>query len=374
MIWFYILTIGCYVVAIFALWIGFKKVPVFLLRKHPVTTKFSVIIVFRNEAEHLPALLQSLQQVNYPSSHFEVIFVNDASTDASEEIVRATMNVNNIDFQLVQNTSLPGSFKKQAIALAISTSKYDWIITTDADCTLPANWLSVYNDFILENNPYCIAAPVAYHSSKTLLDNYQLLDNLSLQGVTVGSFGLGNLLLSNGANFAYRKTAYNEVGGFKGNMHIASGDDMFLLEKFMNSFPEKIQFMKSTEAVVHTQPVVSWKHLVSQRIRWASKTKKQNNLSAKLLGVLVFLTNLGVVLFPVALFLTPWHWPFLVLLLLAKLQADFFFMRRSAHFLSKKVPIAHLLVVFYLHAAITVYVVIASLFANYTWKQRSYTT
>jgi hypothetical protein len=71
------------------------------------------------------------------------------------------------------------------------------------------------------------------------LDHFQQLDLTSLQGATIGSFGLNKAFMCNGANFAYTKSLFEKLNGFDGNNKIASGDDVFLLQKAVEKFPEK---------------------------------------------------------------------------------------------------------------------------------------
>src|SRR5690606_6593693 len=86
--------------------------------------------------------------------------------------------------------------------------------------------------------------------------------------------------------------------GFSGNDHIASGDDIFLLEKMKKTFPKQVQFLKSKEAIVSTKPQKNWKNVISQRIRWASKTSKQKSATSLLLGILVFLMSISILTIP----------------------------------------------------------------------------
>ncbi len=110
------------------------------MQKKAPETKFTVVIAFRNEAENLPRLLKSLQKLKYPSTFFEIIFVNDTSTDASEEIILQQLKQSNLTFKILQNTPNQFSPKKTAITLAIAEAKHPWILTTDADCKLPSTW------------------------------------------------------------------------------------------------------------------------------------------------------------------------------------------------------------------------------------------
>jgi cellulose synthase/poly-beta-1,6-N-acetylglucosamine synthase-like glycosyltransferase len=118
------------------------------------------------------------------------------------------------------------SYKKRAIELAIAQSKYDWIVTTDADCIVLQSWLHLFDAYIQKKERVFIAAPVMFHCDNSFLSTFQCLDFLSLQGITAASVYAGAHSMCNGANLAYKKTAFYEVDGFKNADHIASGDDM----------------------------------------------------------------------------------------------------------------------------------------------------
>jgi len=366
------IVLSLYFCAIVLLYIGYNRVPYFSVVGNVAEIKFSIIIPFRNEAENLPRLLKSLQLVHYPTSHFEIIFVNDASEDASEEIISEKLKYSNLNFQILQNTPNQPSPKKNAITMAVSIAKYPWVLTTDSDCSVPENWLRILNDFILKTNPICVAMPVDYSVNNSYLQRYQQLDNWSLQAVTVGSFGLGTILLSNGANFAYSKEAFKIVKGFEGNLHLASGDDMFLLEKFKEYFPKEIGYLKSRNAVMTTQAVNTWKQVISQRVRWASKTSKQKSTVSKGLGLLVFTMNFLVVTTPILAIMYPANVIVVSAIVVFKLFIDFIFLRKSLTFFKKPFPLFSFLVSIYVYPIITVFVVISSFSGKYVWKERSF--
>ncbi|MCB0465985.1 MAG: glycosyltransferase, partial [Aequorivita sp.] len=225
-------------------------------------THISVVIPFRNEVENLPNLLKTIDKLKYPSEMFEIIFVNDASEDTSETIISAAIEKSKFSIKLIQNKRISNSPKKDAISEAIKNSNFEWIVTTDADCELPQNWLKTLDGFIQKNNPAMVCGPVIYESNGSFIENFQQLDGLSLQAVTIGSFGLSNQLLCNGANLAYQKNAFIKVNGFSGNNHIASGDDIFLLEKMKKAFPKRVQFLKSKDAIVTTKSQQKWRNII----------------------------------------------------------------------------------------------------------------
>jgi biofilm PGA synthesis N-glycosyltransferase PgaC len=372
MMWVGFLIVFFYFCAIVALYLGYHRVLYFSVVGEAAKTKFSVIVPFRNEAENLSRLLQTLQQLHYPTSHFEVIFVNDASTDSSEEVILQQLKESKLTFQILQNTPNQPSPKKTAITKAISTATYPWIVTTDADCSVPNTWLEILNEFIQTTNPNCVAMPVAYEVNNSFLHRYQQLDNWSLQAVTVGSFGLGNIVLSNGANFAYTKDAFNIARGFEGNLHIASGDDMFLLEKFKQRTPKKIGYLKSRNAVVTTQPVDTWKELIAQRVRWASKTTKQKSVASKLLGLLIFTMNSLVIALPIVAIFWPTLSIFLITIFLSKICIDFWLLQKSSQFFKKPFPFFNFLGSTVVYPIVTIIVILSSFSGTYLWKERSF--
>ncbi len=375
MIWVGFIIVLCYFFAIVLLRVGYDRVSYFSVADNAPKTKFSLVIPFRNEAENLSVLVQSLQQIKYPKSYFELIFVNDASTDISEEVISEKLKKSTLNFQILQNIPNQPSPKKTAITLAIEAAQHPWILTTDADCSVHENWLRVLNDFIIHKNPVCVAMPVDYKVNNSFLQHYQLLDNWSLQAVTAGSFGLGNIVLSNGANFAYGKEAFKKVNGFSGNEHIASGDDMFLLEKFKKATPKQIGYLKSRNAVVITKPVNSWKQLIAQRVRWASKTTKQQSVVSKVLGLVVFAFNLLLLTSLVLTLVYPQQFYVVVALFFFKLCTDFSLLWKSAQFFRKKFPFLSFLSFLgstFVYPMITVLVVISSFSGSYFWKGRRF--
>ncbi|MBK5212554.1 MAG: glycosyltransferase [Flavobacteriaceae bacterium] len=351
---------------------GFKKVRFFSSEEIKPKTRFSIVIPFRNEVENLPNLLKTIEELKYPSEMFEIIFVNDASKDTSEEIILTAIEKSRFSIKLFQNKRVSNSPKKDAISEAIKTSNFEWIVTTDADCELPQLWLKTLDLFIQNKNPVMVCGPVIYKSNGSFIENFQQLDGFSLQAVTVGSFGFGNPILCNGANLAYSKEAFLKVKGFSGNNHIASGDDIFLLEKMKEVFPKQVRFLKSKEAIVFTKPQPTWKNVIAQRIRWASKTSKQKNVVSIMLGILVFLMSISILALPFFMVFNSENLGFYMLLAAFKIIIDYNVVYRTALFFSKKISFWKFLWQPFVYAAIILVVVFGSLRGNYLWKGRSY--
>jgi cellulose synthase/poly-beta-1,6-N-acetylglucosamine synthase-like glycosyltransferase len=361
-----------------ALFIGYQKVPIVkntLTEEISLKTKFSIIIPFRNEAENLPELLKSIAELKYSFNHFEIIFVDDTSEDHSVKLIEEFFKIHSniqTDFQIIANQHTSNSPKKDAISLAIKIAKYPWIITTDADCMLPSKWLSTFDAFIQKKEPNMVVGPVSYLKDNSLINSYQQLDNFSLQATTIGCFGLQSPLLSNGANFGYKKEAFIKVNGFDGNDHLASGDDIFLLEKFVNESKSKVAFVKSIEAMVITKAEKTWAEIITQRIRWASKTTKQKSIKTRALGLLVFLVNLIIILAAILCFIDIEYGFYFAVLFVLKIMIDgIIIYKHTSNFSLKFNPLSFLISEI-LYPFITIIVVFVSLNGRYTWKKRTF--
>ncbi|WP_027880917.1 glycosyltransferase family 2 protein [Mesoflavibacter zeaxanthinifaciens] len=361
----YLFLIGKFAFAI-------DKVTVFKLNDSPAKTKFTVIVPFRNEAENLPALLNSIAELNYQASLFEIILVNDDSEDPSKDIVTKFISTSTLDIKLIENERQSNSPKKDAISSAIKISNYDWIITTDADCVLPKYWLDSFDAFIQQNDAKMVVGPVTYHQVNGFLKHFQLLDFLSLTGSTIAGFGIGKPFLCNGANLAYKASFFNSMNGFEGNDTIASGDDIFLMEKALKTDENFVRYLKSTHAIVQTIPQPDFKSLLSQRIRWANKASNYNNNFAKLVGLMVLLANSVIVIGFVLMVLGLFHFKTFTYLFLLKLLIDFLLIYKTSVFFSKEQALKYYLPSSLLYPLFSVYVAVVGSFSSYKWKDRRF--
>jgi cellulose synthase/poly-beta-1,6-N-acetylglucosamine synthase-like glycosyltransferase len=322
--------------------------------------------------EYLPKLLQSLKALNYPKNLFEILLINDCSEDTSEEIILQFKEENpNLKIQLLQNKPNSISPKKDALTLAISKSKNDYLAVTDADGEVPKNWLHSFNQIILQEKSDFIAGPVIYKSEATFLNRFQTLDFLSLQAATLSGFGNQKPFLCNGANLCYKKKSFYEVNGFDGNLQIASGDDVFLMQK-MQQQSLNITYQTNSQASVLTIPPKSWKLLLRQRIRWAAKTTAYKNNASQLTAMIVFSTNLFLtILFFGSLFnLLPWK-AFFVLFFI-KFNLDFIVLFKTAKFYREEKMLKSYGLSAFIHPPFIVLCAFFSFFKQYEWKGRGF--
>ncbi len=366
--------LGLYMVRIARLSWGFSKVPHFSPPKKVSKIKFSIIIPFRNEAKHLKPLLTSLSALDYPKSHFEVICVDDASEDNSVALINTFLKAQQspINLRVISNIRQTNAPKKDAITTAIKQASQQWILTTDADCIVPKHWLERYSTFIQHTNATCVAGPVMYTNTNTFLNRFQVLDLLSLQGATIGGFGLQKPFLCNGANLAYTQSLFAAVNGFEGNTDISSGDDIFLLEKALKHSPNKVSYLKCDTAIVKTDTQASWQDLIQQRIRWAAKTGAYNNTFAKTTGLIVLLMNMSLILLPALYFLHVVPLQLWATVLILKVLTDSLLLYKAALFFKQLQALKSLLLSFLLYPLFSSYVVVLALGKGYQWKGRSF--
>jgi cellulose synthase/poly-beta-1,6-N-acetylglucosamine synthase-like glycosyltransferase len=336
---------------------------------NPKTT-FSIVVAFRNEANNLPALLESVKNLNYPQELFEIILVDDFSEDESQSLVyRWRMENGEFHTTLLENIRISNSPKKDAISRAVPIVVNDWIITTDADCIVPETWLSTYNDYIQNHETEMIAGGVSYQTKMSFLHHFQQMDLLSLQGATIGSFGLGKAFMCNGANFAYTKKLYLELNGFDGNNKMASGDDVFLLQKAVAKNPKNVHYLKSGNAIVTTKPAESWKQLFYQRVRWASKAGSYESEFGEILAWVVFLGNASLLALGVLAVLKWLPLKYLCFAFAGKFLVDSVLMVQANVFLRKGklfVPLFSGLLYPFFSVAVALY----SFYGKYEWKGR----
>ncbi len=334
----------------------------------------SVIIPARNEEANLSNLIDSLKQLKYPASRFEVIIVDDHSTDqswkilesASEEVItiRAVRLADYLSAQPIK------AHKKFAIEKGVDLAKGELIVTTDADCVFSNNWLTYIASLYISSQAKFIAAPVKMKTSHSFLSIFQSLDFLTLQGITGASVYKRFHTMCNGANLAYERAAFYEVGGFSGVDNIPSGDDMLLMYKIYKRYPERVFYLKNKEAIVSTEPATSWKQFFNQRIRWASKATHYDDKKIRWILLLVYCINLSFLILAIASF---WKatWFFLfILLLAAKILVEFPFVNAVAIFFSESKLMKFFPFMQPFHILYTIIAGWLGKFGSYEWKGR----
>jgi len=334
------------------------------------STRFSIIIPARNEEKNINACLQSIAQLNYPNELFEVIVMDDFSTDATVATAQQFPFVKVLELKTLLNEKI-NSYKKKAIELGIAASTGDYIVTTDADCMVPENWLYNFALIIQQKPTVFIAAPVAMKEESSAIKVFQSLDFLSLQGITAASVGAGFHSMCNGANLCYSKEAFYKVDGFKGVDHIASGDDMLLMHKLYKQYPNEVHYCKAADSIVLTEPVETVAAFFRQRIRWASKADKYDDKRIFAVLLLVYLLNVWLLVLAISCLFISNNLQLLLLALGIKTIAELFFLFPVARFFQKQQLLAWFPLAQPFHIVYTVIAGWLGKFGNYQWKGRT---
>lgn len=364
-----------YVFLIGILSYGVEKTPYFTPTKTTPKQGFSVIIPFRDEETHLPQLLESLIKLDYPESLYEILLINDDSQDKSVDCITSFIESSQkTNIRILDNIRVSNSPKKDAIQTAITTAVHSWIVTTDADCIVPPLWLAILNTFIQENDAKLVAGPVSLPPKTTsFLNAFEQMDTLSLAGATIGGFGIERPFLCNGAHLAYEKAAFMNVDGFEGNNHIASGDDHFMLEKFLTAYPKQVHYLKSKDAIITTTFQENWGSFIRQRKRWAAKSTGYTKMFTKGVGLLILASNLTFVVGVVFAFAKADKeaFPFYSILFI-KVVADAVLLYQSARFFNRlKLFIWYPLCALW-YPFISSYIALSSLKGGFIWKDRHF--
>jgi len=358
--------------------IGWKRLhefnaPGILISNHT----FSIIIPARNEEENIQKCLLDIIHQNYIKANFEIILVDDFSEDETvnrvEELKKKypDYNIHIIQLEKMLEARKYNSYKKLAIEQGVLKSSFEWIITTDADCSRGENWLQTISSFIDEHKEAkLISAPVCFTFSNTFFQKAQALEFSGLIGIGAACIAQKSPTMCNGANLIYRKDLFYELGGFKGNDNLASGDDEFLMHKIAEKYPADIYFLKSKAAIVRTPAISNIYAFMQQRKRWVSKSRFYNNF--KLTGLLaaVYLFYLLTLLSIFAGFYDARFFIILTLGLVLKCMPEFIFLYKISAFFNQQKLLKYYLPTLFFQ---TVYVVIIGIYGNfgkYNWKGR----
>jgi cellulose synthase/poly-beta-1,6-N-acetylglucosamine synthase-like glycosyltransferase len=339
------------------------------------TTFISVLIPARNEADNILPCLDAISNGSYPKHLFEIIVIDDHSDDATPQLVAAypSANVRLIELKNFVKLADNQPFKKRAIEAAIGESIGNLIVTTDGDCLAPPDWLRLIAAFYEETGKRFIAAPVNFHDEKTAFERFQSLDYIGMMGVTGAGVAGRFTNMCNGANLAYEKALFHEVGGFKGIDHVASGDDMLLMQKIARFHPDALGFLKNPAATVLTKAKPTIADFMSQRLRWASKSSSYTEVFTVLQLVMVFIFCWNIL---ISLCLTAFYGltAFYLFLFQSTLKSisDYFFLRTMARFFNREDLMRPFLTPQYMHI---LYIIVVGSLANfkktYTWKGRT---
>lgn len=329
--------------------------------------RLTVVVPARNEAANIGRCLAALAAQDYPTDRVEYVIVDDHSTDPTPQIIQTYAAK---DSRFVYLACDEGkTLKKGAIEVGIRAATGEIILTTDADCVAGKDWLRTMATYF-GPEVQLVSGPVML-TGEGLFAEMQSLEFAGLIAVGAASMASGNPNMCNGANLAYRKTAFDAVGGFEGIDTIASGDDELLMQKIVSHFGGGAVFAKDPKAIVETPAQPDLQALARQRVRWVSKSTLYKQKRITWVLVAAWLAMLG---FPVWLVLAIWN-PWMLALFAAgyllKALAEATVLWPITDFLNRKPLRKWLFFEQFAHIAYVLWVGIAgNLKREYEWKGR----
>ncbi len=278
------------------IYLGLNKLPQSLVNNIP-SEFISIIVPFRNEAKNILTTLSNLSNQNYPPGKYEIIFVDDSSTDNSLHLLENAIRKENVSVFSVPREYSINAHKKRAIRFGIEKSRGEIIVTTDADCIHSKDWLKNLLKF-MDGETGFISGPVEFIESSNYFGKMQRLEFAGLVITGAGLIGTGKPIICNAANIAYRKKAFLDVGGFTYQMSLSSGDDELLMQKIHRDTGYKIKFALDKNAIVLTTANPTLKDFYHQRKRWASKGLFYGDNLLLLKLIIIFLFYLSLIIQP----------------------------------------------------------------------------
>jgi len=366
-IWFLITSYTLFTIVLQVLWQRLRVYP----ENAELTDFITIIIPVRNEEKGIFELLSDLNQQTYPARQFEVLVMDDGSTDTTASIVLKCSEEFNIDIRLITLPDNPTtSPKKRAIETAIAQARGNLIVTTDGDCRAGKGWLKAFAECHFSSKAKLISGPVTFLEEGSLTDHLQTVEFSSLIGSGASAISAGYPSLCNGANLAYEKEIFNEVGGYDGVRHIASGDDEFLMHKIADKYPDGIRFLKSSEAIVRTQAHQDWQIFFRQRKRWASKWKHYQSKTPLALALYVFCCNLSLIVSVLLFFTGNLSGISFIFLVMLKFIPEWIFLGNVLNFLGKRRSIPYIPLTQIIYPFYVCFFGLAAQKPEYEWKGR----
>jgi len=356
-----------YVILIVAYFVSWLRIPYFSATDTDTRLRFSILVPARNEEHTIEKCLSDILAQQYPTSLYEVIVINDHSTDNTAAVVQSVIARHpQHQVKLLQMHELKEQvvLKKAGITAGVNTSAYEYIILTDADCERENNWLKAINSFLVTTKAKFVYAPVLFKAT-TLFEKIQSLEFAGLVAIGGAAIELKNPNMCSAANLVFEKKVFSEVRGYTGNENVATGDDEYLLHKVSKVYPGQVRFMKNREAIVTTSANQSLSALTEQRRRWVSKSAKYENRYITAILVAAYLFNASIVYH---LIFNP---PAGLSLLIIKALTEGLFLWSVLKFFKRKQYILFLPLAEPFHI---LYVLIIGIWANlgaYNWKGRT---
>lgn len=243
--------------------------------------KVSVIIAAKNEAVNIPNLISALLNQNYSKDNFEVIIVDDNSTDNTFKIAEETINdLHNFRIIKAENKVYKG--KRGALDIGIKLAKHPYILITDADCEPVKEWINSFVNKFMDGHEFLFGiAP--YSATKSITNLVSRFENLRANIIVFAFAKLGTPYSASARSFGFSKVAFTKIGGYKNTTETLSGDDDLLLREAVKN-KLKIGMVTNSDAFVFSKTKDNITEYVNQKSRHTSTSLHYSLKNQLLLG------------------------------------------------------------------------------------------
>ncbi|MDO5576292.1 MAG: glycosyltransferase [Fibrobacter sp.] len=342
----------------------------------PHGRSFSIVIAARNEENTIGRCLESILQQTIDTNKYEIIVVNDRSTDSTADKVREFIHVHkNVSLIDISETPDGVSPKKYAVGRGVSAAKNEVIVYTDADCVVSQSWLETIDRYFTDDTGFVqgITTYGYLDGMNRMFYGLQTVDFLSHGIISAAGIGSGMPINSNANNLAFSKKAFGELGGYSqmgGN--VVSGDDDLLLQKIWRSKKWKIRFFCDSSGAVSTLPTKTVSGVFEQRKRWGSKTVHYNPLQIIFLsGIFLFYVSV-LVSFGLAFLKHEYIFTFLIMFLV-KLTGEFLLMWPGTKMFNRLDLRKFIIPGSIVQLPLVIFAVLLGVMGKFVWKEQKFT-
>lgn len=369
------MTISLITLIAAAVYLGFLCWCVVMWKRNPKNEKtaahqqtVTIVVPARDEAENIEKILFDLSKQDYPRHLMQVVVVDDHSTDQTLQVCKK-FKQENPELRLECFSLTETSSKKAAIAWAVESSKYEWILTTDADVSVPSRqWLTrIMAHGAVDVDMICGPVLFSCNDTRSLIRELSALESIGLTAIAAAGIKSRHPFYCNGANLAFRRDAFLRVNGYDGSKDRMTGDDTALLLKFP---PASVRYAQHREAAVHSVPPPDGTGFLSQRQRWASKIPYALSWSTLVASVFAWLAHAGFICCTAGFFVGGGAAPLFLGIWLSKAVVEYGLLKAVGDFFDRRVAFMLILMLQPTYALAITIIGFASVFMPYHWKGR----
>jgi len=320
----------------------------------------SIITAAKNEAAVIERFVSSVKNLDYPKEKFELILVDDNSSDNTYEIACRSME-NQENLRSINAGIKTIGAKRGALFKGIQLSRFPYIVVTDADCVPSVEWLKICAGEFEKGNDF-IFGPAPFFKEEGLVNKISIMENIKNQFMSFSLASLGMPYSASARNMGFSKKTFFQIGGYENTLDSLSGDDDLLLREALKN-KIKVSAFYNKNAMVYSSTKKSLKDYIKQKTRH-TKSSLYYSIKNKIVLSGWHLLNLFMLLSLLLIFVNiNFVWLFIV-----KIIADILIITVTQQYFTYKFNLAQ---IFYLDILYELFIIINffnSIFRKIEWK------